>query len=115
MASIHGTYRKVEETIPALKLLAEFLNAAKAGPITVLLDSPVSNSGRLKSLIAEVNDWKVELLSNPDPLLAASDQIIVTADSVILDSAKRWVNLAREIISKRLPQSWIVDLSIYPD
>ena len=115
MASIHGTYRKVEETIPALKLLAEFLNAAKAGPITVLLDSPVSNSGRLKLLIVEVNNWKVELVSNPDPLLAASDQIVVTADSVILNAAKRWVNLAREIILKRLPQSWIVDLSISPD
>src|SRR3954464_10243490 len=53
MASIHGTYRKVEETLPALKLLGEFLAGANAGAITILLDSPVSNSGRLKAAIEE--------------------------------------------------------------
>src|SRR5258706_6011469 len=31
MASIHGTYRKVEETIPALNLLADFLSSANCG------------------------------------------------------------------------------------
>jgi len=113
MASIHGTYRKVEETVPALNLLSDYLSGAKCGPITVLLDSPVSNSGRLKAVIESVNpNWKVELVPNPDPLLSASDQIVVTADSVILDAAKRWTNLAREIISARIPQAWIIDLSI---
>ena len=113
MASIHGTYRKVEETIPGLNLLAGFLSSARAGPITILLDSPVSNSGRLKAVIESVNPgWKVELVPNPDPILAASDQIVVTADSVILDAAKRWTNLAREIISARISQAWIVDLTI---
>ena len=113
MASIHGTYRKVEETIPALKLLAEFLQGANAGAVTILLDSPVSNSGRLKAVIENANSgWKVELVSNPDPMLAASEQIIVTADSVILDSAKRWLNLARHIVTDRVSDPWIVDLSL---
>src|SRR5438128_2369587 len=72
MASIHGTYRKVEETIPALNLLAEFLNTSYSGPITILLDSPVSNSGRLKGVIESVNpNWKFHLVANPDPLLSA--------------------------------------------
>jgi hypothetical protein len=115
MASIHGTYRKVEETIPALKLLAEFLKCANAGPITILLDSPVSNSGRLRAVIEEANaDWNVELVSNPDPILAAGDQMVVTADSVILDSAKRWVNLARHIITRQVADAWIIDLSRLP-
>jgi hypothetical protein len=116
MASIHGTYRKVEETIPALNLLADFLSTANCGPITILLDSPVSNSGRLKAVIESVNpSWKVDLVPNPDPILAASDQIIVTADSVILDAAKRWLNLARGIIVSRTTQSWIIDLTAAPD
>jgi len=111
MASIHGSYRKVEETIPALKLLAEFLNSPKAGPITILLDSPVSNSGRLKSLIEEANpDWKVDLDFNPDLILAVSEQIIVTADSVILDQCQRWLNLAREIVTSCITDAWIIDL-----
>jgi hypothetical protein len=115
MASIHGTYRKVEETIPALNLLADFLGHLNCGPITILLDSPVSNSGRLKAVIESVSpNWKVDLVPNPDPILAASDQIVVTADSVILDAAKRWVNLAREMITSRIPQSWIIDLTAAP-
>jgi hypothetical protein len=116
MASIHGTYRKVEETVGALDLLADFLNERDLQEVTVLLDSPVSNSGRLKGLIESVNPrWEVQLVPNPDPLLAASDQIIVSADSVILDSCKQWLNLAREIINTRLPQSWIIDLATAPD
>jgi len=116
MASIHGTYRKVEETIPALNLLADFLSTANCGPVTILLDSPVSNSGRLKVVIESVNpNWKVDLVPNPDPILAAGDQIVVTADSVILDAAKRWLNLAREIVTGRIPQSWIIDLTAAPD
>jgi hypothetical protein len=111
MASIHGTYRKVEETIPALKRLAEFLHSSKAGPITILLDTPVSNSGRLKALIEEANsDWKVVLDFNPDLILAASEQIIVTADSVILDQCQRWLNLAREMVTRCIPSAWIIDL-----
>src|SRR2546423_1957662 len=116
MASIHGTYRKVEETIPALNLLEDFLGNLNYGPIAILLDSPVSNSGRLKGLIESMNpNWKVNLVPNPDPILAASDQIIVTADSGILDAARRWLNLAREIIVSRIPQSWIIDLTAAPD
>ena len=112
MASIHGTYRKVEETIPALNLLADFLNTSKCGRITILLDSPVSNSGRLKSAIESVNqDWTVQLVPNPDPILAASDQLIVTADSVILDAARHWLNLAREIIRAHVPDAWTIDLA----
>src|SRR5438045_9007416 len=59
MASIHGTYRKVEETIPALNLLADFLSTANCGPVPILLDSPVSNRGRLKVVRERVNpNWK---------------------------------------------------------
>jgi hypothetical protein len=116
MAGIHGTYRKVEETIPALQILSDFLNTHRLGPITIYLDSPVSNSGRLKALVQESNEnWKVELVPNPDPLLAQSAHTIVTADSVILDSCSRWVNLARAIVTERIPQAWIIDLETATD
>jgi hypothetical protein len=115
MASIHGTYRKVEETIPALYLLSQFLAELRAQSITILLDTPVSNSARLKTLIEQQNqNWKVELTPNPDPLLATSEDVIVTADSVILDECRRWTNLARSIIEAKIPQAWIVDLETPP-
>jgi hypothetical protein len=107
LASLHGTYRRVEETRPAIELAAESLQSLDAGEVTWLLDRPVANSGRLKSLILDFARgrglaWNVELVPNPDKLLIASDCLIATSDSVILDGCKAWLNLARLII-QRLP------------
>lgn len=71
LASIHGTYRKVEETLPALTLIGEFLGEIDITGALWLLDSPVSNSGRLKTLITELAQdhrwpWHVRLSINPD-------------------------------------------------
>jgi len=116
LASIHGTYRKVTETIPALRMIGEFLQELGTGKVLLLLDSPVSNSGRLKTLIGELAyqndwDWEIELLLNPDAELKKTDLIVATSDSVILDNCKNWINLGAEIIRKKIPGSWIINLS----
>jgi hypothetical protein len=119
MASMHGTWRRVEETPAALALIGQTLHADVAHPrrdVLWYLDSPVSNSGRLKGVIEEVArshgwPWRVELVIDPDkPLAAAHDDLISTADSVILDRCGRWIPLARDVVS-RLPDVWRVDLS----
>ncbi|MFZ2147989.1 MAG: DUF434 domain-containing protein, partial [Sedimentisphaerales bacterium] len=114
LASIHGTYRKVTETIPALQLIGEFLEEAGAGKALWLLDSPVSNSGRLKTLIGELArknnwDWAIELLLSPDYELIKTDLVVASSDSVVLDGCNRWTNLAAEIITQKLPSSTIID------
>ncbi|HEX2971260.1 MAG TPA: DUF434 domain-containing protein [Tepidisphaeraceae bacterium] len=116
IASIHGTYRKVEETIPALHLAGTVLSQLHLAECIWYLDSPVSNSGRLKTIICQIATeqnwpWQVQIVPNPDPLLAASPHIIATADSVILDGCTRWFNLARHILTQTLPSAWTVDLS----
>ena len=116
LASIHGTYRKVTETIPAVQLIGESLQETGLSKALWLLDSPVSNSGRLKTLIGELAaknkwDWRIELLLSPDYELMKTEEIIVTSDSVVLDGCKKWVNLAAEIINRRLPSTNIIDLS----
>jgi len=116
LASIHGTYRKVTETIPALQLIGEFLKEAGVTKTLLLLDSPVSNSGRLKTLIGELAEqnnwnWEVELLLSPDAELKKTDLIVASSDSVILDGCRRWVNLATAIIEQKLPSAWIIDLA----
>ena len=116
MASMHGSYRKVAETLPALELLGRTIAAMGAGPCRWYLDRPVSNSGRLKTLIEHTAAarnwaWQVELVANPDALLVLSDQIVVTADSAILDRCARWLNLARRVIDEHVPQARIVDLA----
>jgi len=116
LASIHGTYRKVTETIPAVQLIGQFLKEHNAGDCLWLLDSPVSNSGRLKTLIgglARENkwEWEIELLPSPDAKLIRTDLTAASSDSLVLDCCKRWVNLARAIIEEKVPKARIVDLS----
>ncbi|MBN2132459.1 MAG: DUF434 domain-containing protein, partial [Sedimentisphaerales bacterium] len=116
LASIHGTYRKVEETIPAVTLIGEFLAQSAVPQALWLLDSPVSNSGRLKTLIARLArdhnwNWDIRLAFSPDAELSKTDTIVVTTDSVILDACQKWTNLAAEIITQRLPCPIIIDLA----
>ncbi len=116
LASIHGTYRKVTETIPAVQLIGDFLKESSAGDCLWLLDSPVSNSGRLKTLIGELArkkdwNWEIELLPSPDAKLIKTALVAVSSDSVVLDKCRRWVNLARAIIEEKLPKAHVVDLS----
>jgi len=116
LASIHGTYRRVTETIPAVQLIGEFLKNAEITNCLWLLDSPVSNSGRLKTLIGELAQknnwtWEIRLSISPDAELSKTDLTVASSDSVILDRCKNWVNLARAIIDAKLPQVQPIDLS----
>lgn len=116
LAGIHGTYRKVTETIPAVELIGGFLKENGIAGALWLLDSPVSNSGRLKKLIAELAkkngwDWEIKLVTSPDAELIKTDFIVVSSDSVVLDHCERWVNLATDIIKEKLVSVRMIDLS----
>ncbi len=116
LASIHGTYRKVAETIPALQLAGGFLQEIGSGEVLWLLDSPVSNSGRLKTLIGGLArekgwNWRVELPMSPDAELKKTDLVVATSDSVVLDGCKSWVNLAAEVVERKLPAARLIDLA----
>jgi hypothetical protein len=116
VASMHGTWRKVEETRKAIELIGEVAAELGVTRLDWLLDSPVSNSGRLKTLVREVAasrgwGWTVELVPNPDAVLAAADALVATADSVILDRCRRWLNLAAEVVTRRVPGAWLIDLA----
>jgi hypothetical protein len=116
LAGVHGTYRRVVETTPALELLATHVEDRHVGRVRWLFDRPVSNSGRIRSFVLEIAraralDWSVDLVDNPDPLLKVSIAPIATADSVILDAGPRWYNLAREVLEARAGVGHVVDLS----
>jgi hypothetical protein len=117
IAGIHRRYRKVTETMPALRLVGEVASTWGVSHCRWYLDKPVSNSGRLKALIldtATAAGWKmnVELTFSPDHDLSHTDQIIATSDGIVLDRCQRWVNLARRIIAERIPQTRLLDLSL---
>lgn len=116
MASMHGNYRKVEETIPAIELIGRVLSEWQPVHCLWLLDQPVSNSGRLKLLLQEVAvkhdcPWQVQLVPDPDALLKTSSEIVVTADSGILNHADRWLNLVSQVIETRPSEFSVIDLS----
>ena len=116
IAGVHGSYRKVAETLPALRILAAALAALGLGSCRWLFDRPVSNSGRIRSLLLEVaatlsKDWSVELVDDPDPVLRKSPEIVATSDSAILDACTGWLNLAREVIQAHCPLAKVIDLS----
>ncbi len=115
MASMHGSYRKVAETRPALGHIGEVVDQLGPSEVRWLLDRPVSNSGRLKRIVEEAAaehgwPWTVELVADPDPLLAGASEIVVTADSAILDRCGRWLNLVRLVIEGRIPDAYVLDL-----
>ena len=117
LASIHGTYRKVTETIPALQIIGKFLQEIGVDQARWLLDSPVSNSGRLKTLLGELaqkNDWnwQVELLLSPDAELKKTDDIVASSDSVVLDECRKWINLAARVVKKEIVMANVIDLAI---
>lgn len=130
LAGIHGTYHRVDETLPALELIIRFVDGLQPLRIDWYLDRPVSNSGRLKVLLADhlerrriavklrgtATAWNIELVANPDAVLATYDGIVASSDSFVLDRCPRWCNLAGSIIDqfRRRPDNpqptWTLDL-----
>jgi hypothetical protein len=116
LASLHGTYREVSETIPALQLIRETLASWHVRHCRWFLDRPVSNSGRLRMLMLELAraggwSWEVQLEFDPDNLLANSPEIVVSSDSIVLDRCAQWFNAARYIIEAKVPDANIICLS----
>jgi len=116
IASIHGTYRKVEETLPALILIGEHIAQLLPAQITWYLDAPVSNSGRLKTIMNELAreknfSWEIELVNNPDrAIIELIDHIAITADGWVLDRAENWFNLSADMIPQ-INVSEVIDLA----
>lgn len=115
IASIHGTYRRVEETRPALHHIGRVLIQLGQPQAHWLLDRPVSNSGRLRELMLSVAqehgfDWQVELVNSPDKTIVnAADYVAISSDGWVLDHVSRWFNLARVIIDQ-LPETQVMAL-----
>jgi hypothetical protein len=116
IAGLHGTYRRVAETLPSIARLGATVSGLGIRRCQWQFDRPVSNSGRIRKLFLDYAqehrlDWQVELVADADPILKQSRGIVATADSAILDVCVRWFNLARHVIETGCPAANIVDLS----
>ena len=52
ISSVHGSYKRVIQTEHSIKLIGNILTELQVKEVLWLLDSPVSNSGRLKQMLS---------------------------------------------------------------
>ena len=79
---------------------------------TIGPDNPsVTRFNNLQTAAERSEEWSVELVDDPDPVLKQSSEIVATSDSVILDAGPRWFNLARYVIETTSDAAGVVDLS----
>lgn len=104
LAALRGTYKIIPETTDAIKLLLDVLSEMKVESVHILLDEPVSNSGRLKALIADIGEnynikLDIQVLKDVDRTLYDKENVI-TSDAIILDHCKSWINVMRKCLEK---------------
>ena len=104
LAALRGTYRLIPETEEAIRMLFDLLREAGVSRVNILLDQPVSNSGRLKNRMAEMGEeypftLDILILREVDRELYGKENVI-TSDSIILDHCLSWVNLTPEFLAR---------------
>lgn len=109
LSSVHGTYRKVNQTLKSIELVAAFFQKSGARKLIWIFDRPVSNSGRIRQMVLDFSfenhlNWETELEFNPDRFLAEHAEIAVSSDGWILDHCRNWFNLAGYLMEEeKLP------------
>jgi Uncharacterized conserved protein len=112
LAGLRGTYRLIDKTDDAIRSLISAVKKLCIKRAVFWLDAPVSNSGRLKTRIAEVAEKEqfeieIEITSNVDRVLFDCANVI-SSDSIILNRCLSWVNLNEAIIPS-IPDAWIIN------
>ena len=119
LAAMRGTYRIIESTHTAAALVMDKLESVGAESVKFFLDAPVSNTGRLKTLLLEMAEGhtfttECELVPNADVMLYGLPNV-VTSDAIILNECESWLNFAAEIIDESLHDTRVLDFSLVYD
>ena len=104
LAGLRGTYRIIDKTKIAIDLILQQLEFLKIKRAVFYLDAPVSNSGRLSTLIKECSEFynvfvEVEIIADVDRTLEKLNGVI-SGDAIILNHCVSWINLIPEIINQ---------------
>lgn len=116
LAALRGTYRLIDKTAQAILFIGRVLEQHGVGKAVFYLDSPVSNSGRLKEQIGTLLgdfpfELQLEVIHNVDTTLETQENVITT-DAIILDKCKSWFNLNSRIIAENIGQYPFVDFAV---
>lgn len=113
LAGLRGTYKIIDNTDIAIKIIADYLEKQKAKYVKFYLDAPVSNSGNLKyKILDQMKNYnfitEVELVNNADIVLDKLDRI-VSSDAAIIDKCEGYFNLCEPIIEEYIAESKIIN------
>ncbi|GAB4338608.1 MAG: DUF434 domain-containing protein [Flammeovirgaceae bacterium] len=117
IASVHGTYKSIQETNFSIELIGEKLSQLEVSSVEWVLDSPIAHSGSLRHKIEQISKrnawrWSVILHKNPDQYLSElTEKVIISSDSLIIEKSKHWCNLSVYLIENFIKEAWIIDLS----
>jgi hypothetical protein len=111
---VQGTYRIVEETVPALQLVRTAVQRSGLAAVDWRLDASVSNVGRLKARIEAqapgALDWTVHVQDHVDAALIDGSCPVATSDSGILDRVAEWCALERHVLRGHARERTVCDL-----
>ena len=107
ISGLSGNFKKTEKTEEALQLILDIVKRVKPLKTLFLFDSPISMSGELaqevrsllkkESLLGDAKAVKV-----PEKILIGYPGVIATSDTAIIDQSQEVVDLAGDIIKKRI-------------
>ena len=107
LSSVHGSYKRVNQTMDALIIVGNYLKSLSIKQVIWVFDKPVSNSGRLKSILNELAyeqdfNWEVLLDFNPDKYLVERKGICISSDAWIIENCDSWFNLIETLFKLKL-------------
>ncbi len=116
ISGVHGTYKRVQKTQQVLQMVADALQELGVLSVYWYFDAPVSNSGRLKTHLREMAEqqdlpWHIDLVNDPDKVLADSLEVVVSSDAWILDRAESNFNLVEYLLENKIAKKCIVEVS----
>ncbi len=114
LANLRGSYKIIDKTEGAIRLILSKLDDLKVRKAIINLDKPISNSGRLKTMILKIsNDFNVEvevnLLDAVDKSLYGKENVI-SGDCIVMDNALSVVPLYSLIVDSYKGEKWVVEL-----
>lgn len=107
ISGVSGGYKETKETQEALELIMDFLAEVGPAEARLLLDAPISGSGKLAARIrglmqehgiaGDASAHKV-----PEHIMAKYEGIIASSDTAVIDQAERVFDLAGYLIREKL-------------
>lgn len=113
LAGLRGTYRIIDKTQTAIELILGRLESLNISKACFYLDAPVSNSGRLSSLIRQCAQnyhlsVEVQIIPDVDRVLEKLPGVI-SGDAIILNRCISWLNIMPKILEE-LESVWRIQL-----